>query len=624
MHQIFKKMLATRKLPTPSGIALEIMRLSTNENASLHDIADIVDKDPALSGKLLKYANTALFAATTPVVSVRKAIVRLGTDTVMGLALGFSLLSKNRKGRCEKFDYTGFWSQSLATAIAARSLAEILSGFEPDELFICGLLSRIGSLALASVYPQKYSEILERNLSDSELLFQESREFGIDHVDLTTELLEQWGIPEKYSKAWSLLKRQSPEDSEITGGLSDLINLLQLSGIIAKICMTSESEDIGAAEEMASQNAISPGNLSALLQRIVSRWQEWSILFEIPVRECAPSTLISSAEAGEPAAAEAREPFCILAVDDDPQTLTTLHELLANEATSILAAAGSDEALRLAIQHQPDLIIANWHMPDISGLDLCRMLRKTEFAKHLYIIILTASESDDELVQAFEAGADDYVGKPFVPKVLEARVRGGRRIIGYQEKMHNDRAIIQDYADQLTAVNKRFHTMAMTDSLTGLPNRRHAMERLQDMISESRRTGNVFSCIMIDIDHFKQINDTYGHDRGDMVLKEISAVFRRKSRTYDMISRFGGEEFLVVSELKSLEETLTFAERLRQQVAEYTIDLQGTAIRITISLGIAMMTPDTTESSSLIVAADRALYNAKRNGRNRVEVSSKL
>jgi HD-like signal output (HDOD) protein len=126
MNQVFKDLLATRKMPTPSTIALEIMRLSTSENTSLNDIADIVEKDPALSGTLLKYANTVLFAATTPVASIRQAIVRLGTDVVMGLALGFSLLSKHREGRCEHFDYGGFWSGSLAMAMSALCLAENL------------------------------------------------------------------------------------------------------------------------------------------------------------------------------------------------------------------------------------------------------------------------------------------------------------------------------------------------------------------------------------------------------------------------------------------------------------------------------------------------------------------
>ena len=624
MNQVFKDLLATRKLPTPSTIALEIMRLSTSETTSLSDIADIVEKDPALSGKLLQYANTALFAITAPVVSIKQAIVRLGTDIVMGLALGFSLLSKNREGRCEHFDYGGFWSGSLAMAMAARCLAEMQAGFDPDELFVCGLLSEIGRLALASIYPQKYSEILAANLTEPALLLEEYKEFGIDHAEVSMELLREWGIPKGYIEAITLLKQQTPE--EISGGEKpDLLNLLRLSRLMAKMCVMELplQEKIAAAEELAAQHTMSSEEFGILLDRILLRWQEWCLLLEIPARECSSSTRIESiGMAGQrPSPIDGEEPFCILAVDDDPLTVKSLKALFEKDATTILTAESGDEALLLAIHHQPDLIITNWHMPDMSGVEFCRTLRKTEFAKHLYIIMLTATESDDELVQAFEAGADDYVGKPFSPKVLEARIRGGKRIVRYQGKMHQDRAVIQNYADKLTAVNKKFHTMAMTDPLTGLPNRRYAMERLQEMMSESTRFGNTLSCIMIDIDHFKKINDTYGHDCGDIVLKEISAIFKMKSRTSDTISRIGGEEFLVISDRNSLHESVVFAERLRKEIADHEIALIGRTIRISISLGVAIMTPDMSEGNSLIMLADRALYSAKKNGRNRVEIA---
>ena len=624
MNQVFKDLLATRKLPTPSTIALEIMRLSTSETTSLSDIADIVEKDPALSGKLLQYANTALFAITAPVVSIKQAIVRLGTDIVMGLALGFSLLSKNREGRCEHFDYGGFWSGSLAMAMAARCLAEMQAGFDPDELFVCGLLSEIGRLALASIYPQKYSEILAANLTEPALLLEEYKEFGIDHAEVSMELLREWGIPKGYIEAITLLKQQTPE--EISGGEKpDLLNLLRLSRLMAKMCVMELplQEKIAAAEELAAQHTMSSEEFGILLDRILLRWQEWCLLLEIPARECSSSTRIESiGMAGQrPSPIDGEEPFCILAVDDDPLTVKSLKALFEKDATTILTAESGDEALLLAIHHQPDLIITNWHMPDMSGVEFCRTLRKTEFAKHLYIIMLTATESDDELVQAFEAGADDYVGKPFSPKVLEARIRGGKRIVRYQGKMHQDRAVIQNYADKLTAVNKKFHTMAMTDPLTGLPNRRYAMERLQEMMSESTRFGNTLSCIMIDIDHFKKINDTYGHDCGDIVLKEISAIFKMKSRTSDTISRIGGEEFLVISDRNSLHESVVFAERLRKEIADHEIALIGRTIRISISLGVAIMPPDMSEGNSLIMLADRALYSAKKNGRNRVEIA---
>jgi two-component system, cell cycle response regulator len=622
-NQAFKKLLATRRLPTPSTIALEIMRISTSETASLNDVADIVEKDPALSGKFLKYANTALFAASEPIVSVRRGIVRLGTDVVMGLALGFSLLSKNKGGRCKHFDYGAFWSGSLAMAVAARGLAEIRTVLDPEELFIFGLLSQIGRLALASVYPQEYGEILAAHPTEPELHIQENTEFGIDHVEVSMELFREWGLPKKYIEAIALLERQTPEDGDFGGSL-ELLDLLRLSRLIMQICMMELplKEKVAAAEKLAEENAIRPEEFNTLFDRIISRWQEWSLLFQIPTQECSSYAGIKSISNGEysPNSTNDQDMFCILVVDSDPLTLRSLESLLAKSATTIFTAGNGDNALQLSIQHQPDLVLIDWHMPDMSGIELCRILRKTEFAQHLYIIMLTSNGSDDQLVQAFEAGADDYVVKPFTPKVLEARIRGGKRLVRYQAKINQDRTVIQDYANRLIAVNKKFHTMAMTDELTGLPNRRCVAERLQEMMSESARFGNTITCIMIDIDHFKQINDTYGHESGDIVLQELTGIFKNKSRTYDIISRIGGEEFLVISNRNSLQESAIFAERLRQEVAGHEIVLRDQAIRITISLGVAIMTPDMAEGNALIWMADRALYQAKNNGRNRVEI----
>jgi two-component system, cell cycle response regulator len=623
-NQVFKKLLATRRLPTPSTIALEIMRLSASTTASLNEIADIVEKDPALSGKLLEYANASLITTAPPVVSIRKAIVRLGTDIVMGLSLGFSLLSKNKAGRCEHFNYGAFWSSSLAMAVAARGLAEMRSESDPDELFICGLLSQIGRLAMASLYPQKYGEILAAHPSATELQIQEKKEFGIDHLEVSMELFQEWGLPKKFIESIVLLEQQAstylPDEGEL-----ELFSLLRLSRLIAKICMMELplQEHVAAAEEQAAKIAISSEELTVLVDKIISRWQEWGLLFQIPVQESSSYTQIKSIGKGdpEPTSTNMQEAFCILAVDDDPLTLRILESLLTKDATTILTAENGDDALRLALQYQPDLVITDWRMPKMSGIELCKTLRKTEFAKNLYIIMLTGNESDDELVQAFNAGADDYVVKPFNPKVLEARIRGGKRLVEYQEKMSRDRVVIQDYADKLSTANKKLHTMAMTDELTGLPNRRSAMERLEEMIAESKRFGNNLSCIMIDIDHFKKINDTFGHTFGDIVLQETSRIFKTKSRPYDIISRVGGEEFLVISARNSLQESAIFAERLRQAVAQNDIAIKDQTIRITISLGISAMNSEIAGGNALILMADRALYNAKKNGRNRVELA---
>ncbi len=318
----------------------------------------------------------------------------------------------------------------------------------------------------------------------------------------------------------------------------------------------------------------------------------------------------------------ANEPLKILIVDDDPMTLLSLKKMVENDGKSVYTAENGDDALSLALEALPDMIITDWRMPRVSGIDLCRILRSTTITKHIYIIMLTGKESDEEHIQALEAGADDFVIKPFTPEVLAARMNSGERIIRFQQKISQDHEIIQKYAAKLAAANRKLETMAMTDALTGLPNRRSALNRLKDEVSESRRHQTPLSCIMIDIDHFKLINDSYGHAIGDRVLKKIADVFSSTARSYDMVSRIGGEEFLVICARSTLADSRQLAERLRQAIHSLRLRLDGNTIRATISLGIASWHEDMASGEDMTKMADRALYRAKQQGRNRVEVAA--
>ncbi len=327
---------------------------------------------------------------------------------------------------------------------------------------------------------------------------------------------------------------------------------------------------------------------------------------------------------GEPAvtAETVNEPLKILVVDDDPMTLLSLKKMFENDGKNVYTAENGDDALSLALEALPDMIITDWRMPKVSGIDLCRILRSTSITKHIYIIMLTGKESDEEHIQALEAGADDFVIKPFTPEVLAARMNSGERIIRFQQKISQDHEIIQKYAAKLAAANRKLETMAMTDALTGLPNRRSALNRLKEEVSQSRRHKTPLSCIMIDIDHFKLINDSYGHAIGDRVLKKIADIFSSTARSYDMVSRIGGEEFLVICSRSTLAESKQLAERLRQAIHSLRIRLDGNTIQATISLGVASWHEDMVSGEDMTKMADGALYRAKQQGRNRVEIDA--
>jgi len=198
---LLKKLSDNSRFPSPSKTALEIIRLCKDESVSLNDISRVIRVDPVLSAELLKYANSALLSTGTPVSSIEKATIKLGMVTVANLAVGFSLLLDHRLGKCKSFNYDLFWSASLAQAVAAKKIAENNQDYFSDELFVCGLLAHMGELGLATVFPEEYSEILNRYLPRKERRAEERRYFELDSAELTTELFLSWGLPEIYAIA---------------------------------------------------------------------------------------------------------------------------------------------------------------------------------------------------------------------------------------------------------------------------------------------------------------------------------------------------------------------------------------------------------------------------------------
>jgi len=621
---IFEKLSGMGAMPTPSRVALEIMRLCKDESSSLGDVANVVETDPALASELLKYANSAMMSPGSRVASIQKATVKLGMQTVKNLALCFSLLSQNKNGVCQEFDYQSFWSKSLARGVAARSLSQGVNRIDPDELFTCGLLAHMGCLALASLFPKAYELVLSEELDNEALLWREHEQFGIDHKKLGGELFHSWGLPTHFIIAVSTYAdRQSLDRSDVI--LARICDILYLADLVADICMSKMDRAIQLekAERYAQEISIIGSDFAVIFDNIIEQWQKWGHVFQVPTQNCPSYKKIKEVNDGSAHSlktADDREKLKILVADDDPMTLLSLERLLQNSGKTVYTSENGQEALMLALKKRPDMVITDWRMPKISGLDLCIKLRENPSTQHVYIMMLTGKESDDELVLALDAGADDFVVKPFTPRVLEARIQSGERIIRYQQKIHHDREVIEEYATRLSSANEKLETMAMTDVLTGLPNRRSVLSRLKEVVAESQRHREPLSCIMIDIDHFKQVNDNFGHDIGDIVLQNIASAFGNTVRSYDMVSRIGGEEFLVICARSNLNESRQLAERLRLAVENLHVQIDNATIKTTISLGVAAWNETMLDGEAMTKAADRALYQAKRRGRNRVEI----
>ena len=622
----FDRLKMTGKLPSPSPAVQQLMFLARQGTVTPESIMNLIETDHETANDLKEYACLALLV---PHQTLPLTIHRMATDLdiriIVLLALGFSLLNRHREGNCRSFDYVKFWSVSLSRAVAARAITEMQNNFHPDELFICGLLAQTGTLALANIFPDEYDCLISTYTSEQEILIREKELFSITHQELTAEILREWGLIEQYSLAVRFYENPNPNNFPDTTSF-EASRLLYLAGLFSKILFFEAPllEKMSHAEHLADNYNISQSEFGLFFDKLTYHCHEWNQVLRFPswpISSYNQIMAMKGAQAGQQNLHGDGRKMRILAVDDDPLTLIRLRKILSREGKEIRTATDGEEALRIALQDRPHMVITDWRMPKMNGLELCRILRRTSLTQHIYIVMLTHCESDDELVQAFETGVDDFITKPFTPKVLEARIHSGERLIRYQKTISRDREVIQRYAAQLTSANRQLETMAMTDPLTGLPNRRSAMNRLAAAVAETLRHDEKLSCIMIDVDHFKEVNDTFGHESGDMVLKAIATTFHRKARMYDTVSRTGGEEFLVICARSDLFESQQLAERLRQAIADLRVELEKGFVQVTISLGVATWKPEFTDSDALIRAADKALYKAKSKGRNRVELA---
>jgi two-component system, cell cycle response regulator len=256
-------------------------------------------------------------------------------------------------------------------------------------------------------------------------------------------------------------------------------------------------------------------------------------------------------------------------------------------------------------------------MPGMDGITLCKSLRETMLGRSMYIVVLTSFEDVGRLVEAFDAGADDYLRKPISARVLLARLRAGQRVLQLHDELDRDREEMRRVAADLAIANRRFQEAALTDALTGFPNRRYALDRVEQEWAAAKRTGRSFACLLIDVDHFKQVNDTYGHDIGDKVLRHTADMLKQSARVHDALARLGGEEFLVVCPDTDAKGAYICAERLREAVASALYVDGSLSLSVTVSIGVAVWSKDMPTSEALIKSADQAVYFAKEAGRNR-------
>jgi two-component system, cell cycle response regulator len=315
----------------------------------------------------------------------------------------------------------------------------------------------------------------------------------------------------------------------------------------------------------------------------------------------------------------------ILVVDDDAQNIALIREGLADQGYRFVEAANGSAALTAVRQARPDLILMDVEMPGLGGVEVCRIVKanqgETGFG-FIPVLLMTAREGPGKKVESLELGADDYLVKPIQMQELSARVKSMLRLKALQDALLDKNRELERMMEELTTKRQELLALARTDALTALFNRRYFEERLAIEFARSHRYRSPLSCVMLDIDHFKRVNDTYGHPFGDRVIQEVARVARATLRDVDLLARYGGEEFVALLPETGPRDAWAAGERVRRAIERMNVETEAappSRVAITISVGVATFpVPSIETAEGLLRAADAALYLAKQAGRNLV------
>ena len=638
-YRRFEQIRRSGKLPTFSIAGMSLLRMRRRNEASAASVASTLRQDARLSTLSLQLAHGILDEATPLPKTAAELVRSVDPVSVRDGALALSLAACNRVGICDALDYDRFWSRSLARAASAKHLANQLAGFDPLSSFGHALLAEMGVLTLASAWPEEYARILREAEGEpaSTRRALELEAFGVDSVQLSGAFLRYLGFGTDVCGA---VDTRTVVDPECGAGEDEPADdptpseLFRAADCIAELLVAKPVERSRLWFELVPlRHRLGMGrdDFHQLGDAISNRWWEWGDQLRIPT-EHVPSfaELASQAIAHEQRTAAGKENddevaptpesgrLDVLVVDDDPVTLRLITAHLVTDGHEVRTAKNGKEALIAAIEDTPDLLVADWMMPEMDGLELCRALRRFQDGRRIFFVLVTGREEEERIIEAFDAGVDDFIAKPLGRGLFLARLRAAQRMIALQEELSSKDRLHRRELAKSKLLRHQLDMAALTDMLTDLPNRRYAIMRLEEEWASSDRSGKPLSVVMIDIDHFKHVNDSHGHDAGDSVLRETALTIERTTRMGEAACRLGGEEFLVICSGSDLDAAERCAERIRSAIEQTHVEEGSFSGSVTISAGVAERSAGVRDIDHLLKLADEATYEAKHGGRNRV------
>jgi diguanylate cyclase (GGDEF)-like protein len=620
----FETLKAGGMLPSPQGVALAVIELTQQHDASIQSLTHLVQTDPAMSGRILRYSNAVRGGSLRHIASLPHAIVFLGLFRVRQIALGFSLIDHYRSGACGAFDYLGYWTASLATGITAQQVAA-QAQCPPDESFTCGLLSGIGRLALATAFPKEYDVMLRANLTGLALRENEIQSFGLDHASLSAELLQDWGLPEIFHQA--VRYHELPTEAPFSAGsraqtLTAALHFAAKAGALLNLDAAQRWERVPSLYHAAAQIGLEDHQVPPLVEKVVTQWQDWGRELHLPTQDFSDINLLlgmpPDPSQDESMSALVVMPMRVVLIAQGDANQRLLADSLDAMGLTVRVANDQDSALNLIQTSRPDLVLVE--LPDCgdAAVQTLRELRAVDGGRQAYCIAMIPPEAEVGVAKLMLAGASDYLLQNFTEAALMVRLSSAQRVVALQGAVRAERESVIRSSGDWARSNRRLLEEALTDPLTKLHNRRYGLDRFSQEWGFSAHSDTPLSCLMLDIDHFKRVNDQYGHEVGDIVLNQIARVIEQVSRKDDVAFRFGGEEFCVVCPNSTLAAAMQLGERIVREVRAGRYGEDGKRFPVTMSIGVASRSPSDSDQEALLGRADKALYAAKSAGRDRV------
>lgn len=643
--QHFAELRLTGNLPSPAGVGLRILQLTQREDASIEEVAAVLQTDPTLTGRLLKLANSGSAAGRSVATTARAAAVRLGLKSVRTISLGFSLLAGNRHGRCRTFDYDGFWSHSLCVAACAQTIEESRAALPPTEAFTCGLLHGMGRLALASVHPAAYEAVLEsaRDASTQVLAEHEAEAFGIDHREVGAAMLRDWRMPEHYAVAVATHGTGALPDPSVGPLALGLARSLSDARDLAHALMldldASADACARAAEilrQLQARLELDDAGLADLWTRAAKNWAGWG--GPMGIRSKAAIGLLEikkraaiareAAERGRPAdttpivpARTRSKELRVLLVGASLVRSSGLREILASDGHEITTAETGPEALTAALDVAPHLVLCDWDASDVKAGELLRTLRLSEFGNRFQFVVVADRGREARLLDAFEAGADEFLLRPFDARLVRARARAALRFVQMDEQVQDLLAERETQIGQMAILARKLQIASATDGPTGVYTRRHGVERMAKVFDAARTGSTDVTLLVLSVDGCREIRDDHGHAACDAVLRETARVASGLVRKGDSVCRLGGEDFVAICPGSDLHAGVEIAERLREGVAANVVRWAQFEGAVTVSIGVASLERSHADAEALLRSAEQRAKVARDAGGDRVVAS---